>query len=96
MSTNRFAIIQLADTQFGPKHAFESITQFVSAVRDDVARLAEQHLFQSLYLIGAGDLAETGTTEEFDLARQAFTSLKQEIGVDTANVLFVSVRVRHS
>lgn len=89
MSTNRFAIIQLADTQFGPKHAFESITQFVNSVRDDVARLSEQHGFQSLYLIGAGDLAETGTTEEFDLARLAFNSLKHEIGVDTANVLFV-------
>jgi 3',5'-cyclic AMP phosphodiesterase CpdA len=86
---NRIAIIQVADTQFGPKHAFKSVPQFVSAIRNDVELLAGKYNFQPLYLIGAGDLAELGNADEFKVANQAFTSLKNEIGIDTANVLFI-------
>lgn len=89
MSTNRIAIIQIADTQFGAKHAFASVSHFVDSVRDDVTRLANEHGFQPLYLIGTGDLAETGTAEEFNIAQRAFVLLKDKMGIDTANVLFV-------
>jgi 3',5'-cyclic AMP phosphodiesterase CpdA len=89
MSINRIGIIQLADTQFGNKHAFESVEKFVSSLHEDIVSLASKHGFQPLYLIGAGDLAETGTAEEFAIASKAFLSLKEMIGIDTANVLFV-------
>lgn len=86
---NRFAILQLSDLQFGPKHAFGLPSCISRKIVSDVLELAEKLSFIPTYILVSGDIAEHGTATQFDDALRQLKEICAGVSVDTDNVLFI-------
>ena len=84
----RIAIIQVSDTQFGPKCVFDPaiLARDLSA---DVLQLSDQYSFIPTYIVISGDVAEAGTASQFTQGKHCIESLCRQLSVDLRNVLIV-------
>lgn len=84
----RIALIQISDTQFGPKCIFDPaiLARDVSA---DVLQLSDQHSFIPTYIVVSGDVAESGNAIQFTQGKLFIESLCRELSTDLRNVLIV-------
>lgn len=86
---NRIGIVQLSDLQFGKNHRFGTPSTIARKLALDINALAEKHSFVPLYLVVAGDIAESGHADEFNDAARQLQQLANDIRIDTDAVLFV-------
>ncbi len=84
----RIAIVQVSDMQFGPKCLFEParLSRDISA---DVIHLSEQYSFIPTYVVVSGDVAESGTADQFTSGKLFIDAMCRELSIDTRNVLVV-------
>jgi len=84
----RIAIVQVSDMQFGPKCLFEPpvLARDISA---DVLYLSEQYSFIPTYLVVSGDVAESGTADQFAAGKLFIEALCREVSMDSRNVFVV-------